>query len=68
MISWIVENWESVFSWIGLIVTTCTGVVKLTPTTKDDSIWNKVVKIADWASIVNTKENKEKLAKLVKKK
>lgn len=68
MINWIVENWESVFSWIGLIVTTCTGVVKLTPTTKDDSIWNKVVKIADWASIVNTKENKEKLAKLVKKK
>lgn len=68
MIDWIVEHWESIFSWIGLVVTTCTGIVKLTPTTKDDGIWGKVVKIADWASVVNTPANKEKLAKLAKKK
>ena len=67
MLEWIVEHWESIFSWIGLAVTTCTGVVKLTPTTKDDSIMGKVVKAADWLSVVNTASNKEKLEKLAKK-
>ena len=67
MLEWIVEHWESIFSWIGLAVTTCTGIVKLTPTTKDDTIAGKVVKIADWLSVVNTPANKEKLEKLAKK-
>lgn len=68
MIDWIVEHWESIFSWIGLAVTTCTGIVKLTPTTKDDSVVGKVVKVADWLSVVNTPANKAKLEKLSKKK
>ena len=67
MIDWILAHWESIFSWIGLAVTTCTGVVKLTPTTKDDSIASKVVKVADWLSVVNTPANKAKLAKYAKK-
>lgn len=67
MIDWIVEHWESIFSWIGLAVTTCTGIVKLTPTSKDDSIAGKVVKVADWLSVVNTPANKAKLEKLSKK-
>lgn len=68
MIDWIVEHWESIFSWIGLAVTTCTGVVKLTPTTKDDSVVGKIVKVADYLSVVNTPANKEKLAKYASKK
>jgi len=68
MFDWILEHWESIFSWIGLAVTTCTGIVKLTPTTKDDSIVGKVVKVADWLSVVNTPANKEKLEKVLKKK
>ena len=67
MLNWIVEHWDSIFSWIGLAVTTCTSIVKLTPTTKDDSIVGKVVKVADWLSVVNTKSNKEKLAKFSNK-
>lgn len=67
-LTWIVEHWESIFSWIGLAVTTCTGVVKLTPTTKDDSIVGKVVKVADWLSVVNTPANKAKLEKYTRKK
>lgn len=67
MLEWIVEHWENIFSWIGLAVTTCTGIVKLTPTTKDDSIASKVVKAADWLSVVNTPANKAKLEKLAKK-
>lgn len=68
MIDWIVEHWESIFSWIGLAVTTCTGVVKLTPTKKDDGIAAKIVKVADYLSVVNTPANKEKLAKYASKK
>lgn len=67
-LTWIVEHWESIFSWIGLAVTTCTGVVKLTPTTKDDSIVGKVVKVADWLSVVNTPANKAKIEKYTRKK
>lgn len=68
MLNWIVEHWDSIFQWIGLAVTTCTGIVKLTPTTKDDSIVGKVVKVADYLSVVNTKANKEKLAQYANKK
>ena len=68
MINWIVEHWENIFSWIGLVVTTSSAVVKLTPTTKDDTIVGKVVKVLDYASVVNTAANKEKLKKIAKKK
>ena len=67
VLTWVAEHWESIFSWIGLAVTTCTGVVKLTPTTKDDTIAGKIVKVADWLSVVNTASNKAKLEKLAKK-
>ena len=68
MLEWIVEHWESIFSWIGLAVTTCTGVAGLTKTKKDDSIVGKIVKVADYLSVVNTPANREKLAKAAKKK
>lgn len=67
MIDWILGHWESIFSWIGLAVTTCTGIVKLTPSTKDDGIWGKVVKVLDYASVVNTPENKARIEKALKK-
>lgn len=67
MLDWIVENWDNIFKYIGYAVTACTAIVKFTPTTKDDNIVSKVVKIADWASVVNTPENKEKLAKYANK-
>ena len=67
MIDWIVDNWDNIFKYIGYAVTACTAIVKFTPTTKDDNIVSKVVKIADWASVVNTPENKAKLEKYTKK-
>jgi len=67
MIDWIVENWDNIFKYIGYAVTACTVLVKATPTTKDDSIANKVVKVADWLSVVNTADNKAKLEKYAKK-
>lgn len=68
MLDWIVEHWESIFAWLGLAVTTCTGVAGLTPTKKDDRIVSKIVKVADYLSVVNTQANKEKLAKYAEKK
>jgi hypothetical protein len=68
MIDWILEHWESIFSWIGLAVTTCTGIAGLTKTKKDDSIVGKIVKVADYLSVVNTAKNREVLEKYSKKK
>ena len=68
MLNWIVGHWESIFEWLGLAVTTCTGIVKLTPTKKDDGIAATIVKVADYLSVVNTASNKEKLAKYADKK
>jgi hypothetical protein len=65
---WIVEHWDNIFSWIGVVVTFCSGAVKLTPTTKDDGIWGNVLKVLDWASVFNTPTNKAKLEKYAKKK
>lgn len=67
MLEWIVEHWESIFSWIGLAVTCASGAVKLTPTQKDDGVWGKALKVLDYISVVNTPSNKEKLSKLAKK-
>ena len=68
MVDWILEHWESIFSWIGLAVTTCTGIAGLTKTKKDDSIVGKIVKVADYLSVVNTAKNREVLEKYSKKK
>ena len=67
MIDWILGHWESIFSWLGLAVTTCTGVAGLTKTKKDDTIAGKIVKIADYLSVVNTPANKAILEKYSKK-
>jgi len=67
MIDWIVNNWDGIFKWLGVAVTVCTSIVKATPTVKDDTIAGKVVKVADWLSVVNTADNKAKLEKYAKK-
>lgn len=65
MVDWIVENWETIFAIIGIIGTACTAIVKAFSGCKWAS-W--IVKICDWMSVVNTQENKEKIAKYSKKK
>lgn len=61
--NWIVENYKDIFAWVGGIVSAASIIVKLTPTTKDDGILNIIVKILDKFSVVQTKENAEKLSK-----
>lgn len=63
MFDTIVNNVDTVFAWIGAIVTCASIIVKLTPTTKDDTVLDKVIKILDIFSVVNTKKNQQKLDK-----
>lgn len=61
--AWITEHWNDVLAWIGGIVSSASIIVKLTPTTKDDGIVSFIIKILDYFSVVQTKENAEKLKK-----
>lgn len=45
----------------GAAVTLASLIVKLTPSTKDDAILAKVVKVFDLLSVVNTKANQAKI-------
>lgn len=62
--SWLLNNWETIFAIIGIAGTACTAIVKAFSGCK----WAAaIVKICDWLSVVNTEENKEKIAKATKK-
>lgn len=61
--NWILEHWEDLLALYGAVVLICSTIVKLTPTTKDDDWWAKILKILDLFSVVFTKADAEKLAK-----
>ena len=63
MLEVIINNVDSVFTVIGYVVSAATIIVKLTPTTKDDTVLEKVLNFIDYFSVVNTKKNQEKLDK-----
>lgn len=63
MFDFIISNVDTVFAWIGAIVSCASIIVKLTPTTKDDSVLEKVINVLDYVSVFNTKKNQEKLDK-----
>lgn len=52
---------ETFFSWIGAIVTAASAIVKVTPTTKDDTIVGKIVAFISKLSIFNTKADENVL-------
>lgn len=66
--TWLIENWETIFAIWGMVVAFCTAIVKLTPTQKDDTFLAKVVKWADLFSVVFTKEDAQAIANATKKK
>lgn len=51
--TWVVEHWDDVLSIIGGLVLAISTIVKLTSTTKDDTVWAKVLQILAVLSIVN---------------
>ena len=50
------DEFSVIFSSIILLATT---IVKITPSTKDDSILNKILSFIEKLSLVNTKTNQE---------
>lgn len=63
MLEYITTNAETILAWVGGIVSCASIIVKLTPTTKDDSVLEKVINFLDHFSVFNTKKNQEKLDK-----
>ena len=60
---WLKANWDNVLTVYGAAVAFCTTVVKFTSTTKDDAIWEKVIKVLDFFSTAYRKIDAEKLKK-----
>jgi hypothetical protein len=63
MMTWILANWDNILAIYGAAVAFCTTVVKFTSTTKDDAIWEKVIKVLDFLSTAYRKIDAEKLKK-----
>ena len=58
MINWIIANWSYILSGLLGAIVVASIVVKLTPTTKDDSVLGKIVGILDKISIAKTANDK----------
>jgi len=56
---WIKENWAYIVSALAGIIFVSSIIVKLTPTTKDDSVMRKIINFLDHFSIFDTADNKE---------
>ena len=54
-------GFETLMFWFGTIVAAASIIVKATPTQKDDAVLAKVVKVLDFLSVINTKENQAKI-------
>lgn len=63
MLTWILANWDNVLAVYGGVVALCTTIVKITPSTKDDTILGNIVKVLDFFSTAFTKSDAEKLKK-----
>lgn len=50
---WIQAHWKDVLAIIGGVVSVCSIIVKLTPTTKDDTILAKIIKLLAIFGIFN---------------
>lgn len=51
----ILNNVDTFFIVIGAIVTAASTIVKITPSTKDDAILGKIIKVIEYLSIFNKK-------------
>lgn len=63
MLEFISLYWNDVLAIYGGIVAVCTTIVKLTPSTKDDSVVDRIIKVLDFFSTAFTKSDAKKLGK-----
>lgn len=52
---YILLHYTDIMAIIGSVVTTASLVVKLTPSTKDDELLGKIIKVIEYASVFNRK-------------
>ena len=57
IIAFLKLHYDDILAIIGGIVSIATIIVKLTPSTKDDEILNKIINVLSKLSIINTKED-----------
>ena len=55
---WIAANWSYILSAFLGVVVVASIIVKLTPSTKDDSVMGKIVNILDKLSVAKTANDK----------
>jgi len=56
IITWFTTNWEHLALVVTSVVTTASIIVKLTPTTKDDTVLAAIVKVLTAISLNKTSE------------
>lgn len=61
IITFITERYDELLAIIGGVVSIASIIVKLTPSTKDDEVLNKIVLILEKFSIFNTKDHQKLL-------
>ena len=61
IINFLQHNYNNILAVIGGVVSTATIIVKITPTTKDDDILDKVINVLAKFSIINTKKDQAKI-------
>lgn len=62
---WIATNWPYILSGLFGIIVVASIIVKLTPTTKDDSVLGKIINFIDNFSLAKT-ANDKKLIEIAK--
>ena len=61
ILDYMVNHYNDILAIIGGIVSVATIITKLTPSTKDDEILTKIVNVISKFSVVNTKNDQEKI-------
>ena len=61
IISFIQNHWDELLAIIGGVVSVASIIVKLTPTTKDDTVLNTIINFLAKLSIVNTSLDQKKI-------
>ena len=63
MIEFMIKHWDDILAIYGGVVAVCTTLVKITPSTKDDSVVDRIIKVLDLFSTAFTKSDAKKLGK-----
>lgn len=66
IITWIMQNYQAIFSIAFGVIMLCSLIVRLTPNTKDDEIVSKIIKFLDSFSVVKTAKDKDLLERAKK--